>query len=433
MNFINKNWTFTLILCLAMSFVSCKVFENKRVVSNKNGIHDSIMHAKTLVYYNPKHMQLVKEKIKAKDVYFSGHYEELLKAGNIALNYVLDPVTNKTQMPPSKDMHDYLTYAPYRWPDPSKPDGLPWKAIDGIINPVSRGVDTDFNRKTAFFDAIEKLTWSFYFSDDKRFSDKAIDLINGWYLDPKTRVNPNMNFGQGVPGIADGRPAGLHEWKPQAEVINALQIFESKGVLPLHIKTGMHQWLSQYLEWITKDSMAIQAGQTRQNHANYYNHQVVGLMMFLGKKQAAKAIVEDAKLSRIADQILPDGTQPREMGRTRSVHYTAGNLWLLTELILLGRKLDVDLWAYETAEGSSIPKAYAYLVPYIKGEKVWTRTEIREGGAEKAIEHYFLPLFSKASTALGVTLIDPAIKISHKLTYLDALRYPPIEFLDEMK
>ncbi len=425
-----KNRAFLLAFCLAISLGSCKVYDNKRVAANNKSPKMAMSTVGTLIYHNQKHIELVKKKIKDKDANFLRHYNELLKAGNAALDYVLDPVTNKTQVPPSKDMHDYLTYAPYRWPDPSKPDGLPWKAIDGIINPVSRGVDTDFNRKTAFFDAIEKLTWAFYFSDDKRYAEKAIQLIHGWYLDPSTRVNPNMNFGQGVPGIADGRPAGLHEWKPQAEIINALQIFESAGVLPKQVKVGMHGWLSQYLDWITTDSMAIQAGQTRQNHANYYNHQVVGLMMYLGKSNEAKAIVEDAKLSRIADQILPDGTQPREMGRTRSVHYTAGNLWLLTELILLGRKLDVDLWAYETADGSSIPKAYAYLVPYIKGKKVWTRTEIREGGVEKAIEHYFLPLFSKATTALGVSLIDPAIKTGHTLNYLDALRYPPVEYLD---
>ncbi|HEX7498725.1 MAG TPA: hypothetical protein VF524_00315, partial [Polyangia bacterium] len=32
-------------------------------------------------------------------------------------------VTEKTALPPSGDRHDYLSLAPYAWPDPSKPSG----------------------------------------------------------------------------------------------------------------------------------------------------------------------------------------------------------------------------------------------------------------------------------------------------------------------
>ena len=44
-------------------------------------------------------------------------------------------------------------------------------------------------------------------------------------------------------------------------------------------------------------------------------YQVVGLMMYLGKNAEAKTVVEDAKTSRIADQIMLDGTQPQRMAR----------------------------------------------------------------------------------------------------------------------
>lgn len=420
-----KKSVIVLVVITSLNFSACKFNAAKSSSSNET--------SKELIYYNETHIQQVRERIKAKDAYFLKNYEAVLKAGNAALDFEVDPVTNKTQIPPSKDMHDYLTYAPYRWPDPSKSDGLPWIAIDGIINPVSRGADTDYMRKNAFFDAIGNLAWTYYFSEDKRYAEKAIELIKVWYLDAETRVNPNINFGQGVPGIADGRKAGVHEWKPQADVITALQMFEAKGILPAEIKNGMVDWLSEYLHWLTTDTMAISAGFTRQNHANYYNHQVVGLMMYVGRNMEAKAIVEDAKQSRIADQIMPDGTQPREMGRTKSVSYTSGNLWLMTELVLLGRKLEVDLWDYETEDGRSMKKAYDYLVPFVLGTEVWPKKQITEGGAEKAIEDKMLPLFSKASTALEETLIDPDAKAYLKLSPLEALIYPPLEMLPSLR
>lgn len=43
------------------------------------------------------------------------------------------------------------------------------------------------------------------------------------------------------------------------------------------------------------------------------------------------------------------------------------------------------------------------------------------------------PLFSKASTALGVSLIDPNVKAYLELKPLEALLYPPIEMLPEMR
>jgi hypothetical protein len=386
-----------------------------------------------LVFYNEAHLKLVKARIKAKDAYFLKNYEEVIKSGNKALNYIADPVTNKTQLPASKDKHDYMTYAPYAWPDTTKMDGMPWKARDGIVNPVSRGNDTDNNRKTAFFSAIENLVWSYYFSDDKRYADKAIELIRIWYLNPETKVNPNMNFGQAFPGVADGRNAGVHEWKPQSSVITALQMFNNDGILPADVKQGMDEWLSKYLNWLITNPMAISAGFTGQNHANYYNHQVVGLMMYFGETDKAKAVVEDAKLSRIADQIMPDGTQPKEMGRTKSVSYTAGNLWLMTELTILGRKLGIDLWEYESADGRSLKKAYAFLVPYVLNPSDWPKKQISEGGAEKAIEEYMKPLFSKAATVFGIDLIDPKLKAYQKLSPIEALTYPPVEMLPEIK
>lgn len=417
--------------CFLLALTSFAGIANSNLGEIKTKL--GIQAVKELVYYNETHLKLVKAKIKAKDAYFLENYQKFLQLGDKAMTYKADPVTNKTQIPPSKDKHDYLTYAPYRWPDPSKPNGLPWMARDGVVNPVSRGADTDNNRKTAFFEAIENLTWSYYFSDDTKYAKKAIELMRIWYLDPETRVNPNLNFSQAVPGLAEGRNAGVHEWTPQISVITALQLFDTAGILPADVKSGMGQWLSSYLTWLTTNEMAISAGTTGQNHANYYNLQVVGIMMYLDKNTEAKAIVEDAKKSRIADQIMPDGTQPKEMGRTKSVSYTTGNLWLITELTLMGRKLGVDLWTYETEDGRSLKKAYGYLVPFVLKQQEWSKQQITEGGAEKAIEESMKPLFSKASTALGVKLIDSSAQAYLKLRPLDVLLYPPIEMLPEMK
>src|ERR1044072_5271844 len=44
-------------------------------------------------------------------------------------------ITSKATTPPSGDKHDYMSQAPYFWPDPQRPNGLPYIRRDGDRNP----------------------------------------------------------------------------------------------------------------------------------------------------------------------------------------------------------------------------------------------------------------------------------------------------------
>jgi hypothetical protein len=55
----------------------------------------------------------------------------LLKEAHEALTAKAVSVMQKTQLPPSGDRHDYLSIAPYWWPDSTKPGGLPYIRRDG--------------------------------------------------------------------------------------------------------------------------------------------------------------------------------------------------------------------------------------------------------------------------------------------------------------
>ncbi len=49
-------------------------------------------------------------------------------------------VVRKRTLPPSGDVHDYMSIAPYWWPNDRTPDGLPWVQQDGDVNPLSREI-----------------------------------------------------------------------------------------------------------------------------------------------------------------------------------------------------------------------------------------------------------------------------------------------------
>ena len=108
-------------------------------------------------------------------------------------------VTEKTKVPPSGDKHDYMSLAPYFWPDPSKPDGLPYVRKDGKVNPESRDeAANDTLRMRLIGGSVETLALAYFFTKEEKYAAHAARMLRVWFLAPETRMNPNLRFAQAV-------------------------------------------------------------------------------------------------------------------------------------------------------------------------------------------------------------------------------------------
>ena len=134
-------------------------------------------------------------------------------------------VTHKKIVPPSGDVHDYLSFSRYWWPDPDKPDGLPYIRKDGVVNRklIANG---DRVRLGEFCNAVQALSLTGYLLDDERYSRHAAKLVRTWFLDEATQMNPNLNFGQGVPGRATGRGPGIIDTRGFMLVLDAVELLD---------------------------------------------------------------------------------------------------------------------------------------------------------------------------------------------------------------
>ena len=92
---------------------------------------------------------------------------ELRAAADAVRTNAAETVTAKGMNPPSGDKHDYMSFGPYWWPDPTKPDGLPYVRRDGETNPGSLA-DSDRPRLERMVDGVEVLA-----AAAKRFKDHA--------------------------------------------------------------------------------------------------------------------------------------------------------------------------------------------------------------------------------------------------------------------
>jgi hypothetical protein len=298
----------------------------------------------------------------------------LLRDAEAALAAGPFSVIDKQRVPPSGDRHDFLTLAPYWWPDPAKPGGLPYIRRDGEVNPESKR-DTDdvpFGRMT---EAVTTLAAAYRETRNERFASRAALLLRVWFLDAATRMNPNLDFGQGVPGRTTGRGAGIIATRKLVEIIDAARLLADSPSWTDRDRKGLHAWCAAYAQWLKTSKNGREEAEAANNHGTWYEAQLTALLLYTGRQDEAKARCERAR-QRLASQIDPDGRQPRELGRTRSWSYSVMNLDGWFTVARLAEGAGVDLWHYRTPDGRSLRAALDYLAPFAGGHATWPHQQI---------------------------------------------------------
>jgi hypothetical protein len=301
--------------------------------------------------------------------------KQLLKDAETALSAEPVSVMLKTQVPPSGDRHDFMSLGPYWWPDSTKPNGLPYIRRDGERNPEYNTVGDNSNLDR-MVGHVETLALAFTVTRDERYARKAILQLNVWFLDPATRMNPNLNFAQAIKGVNNGRGIGIIETYSFRHLIDGLLLLKQSKEWTREVDRGLNTWFGRYLQWLQESPNGKDESKEKNNHGSAYDIQLSCISLYLGQKDLAKKILSHAGEQRIALQVEPDGSQPLELARTKSWGYSNMNLDALLELARLGERVGIDLWHFRTGDGRSIQKAVDFMLPYAIGEKKWTWTQL---------------------------------------------------------
>ena len=315
--------------------------------------------------------------IKENDIYKKEALQNLLsKADKILKEKKVYSVMDKKQVPPSGDKHDYMSTGPYWWPDPTKSDGLPYIRKDGLRNPEYYEI-TDSQEMDKVEDDAEILALAYYFTKNEKYAQWASQVIKTWFLNSETRQNPNLNFGQAIPGKNTGRGIGIIETRALFRVIDAAILLQGSSSWSKKNHKALKKWFSEYLTWLTESPIGKDEADEHNNHGTHYSVQAIAYALFTNRTEIALAEIEIFK-NRMESQLKADGSQPFELARTKSWDYVNMNLDGYFIVAQLAENYKVDLWQYETKEGKNIKKCVDWLVPYLKNEKKWDYEQIKK-------------------------------------------------------
>jgi hypothetical protein len=307
-----------------------------------------------------------------------------LAEAKTALKTKLVSVVEKNQSPPSGDKHDYFSLAPYWWPDSTKPDGLPYIRRDGQVNPERYAIG-DRDKIGVLSSSVYTLSVAYYITGDETFAVHAVRFIRTWFLDPETRMNPNLTYAQAVKGRNEGRGTGIIDTHGFVRLIDGIKLLELSKEWTKSDDAGIKEWFEAYLRWLRESPNGKDEADAKNNHGSIYDVQTTCYALLLGKEEEARKILREVGKKRIAVQVEPDGSQPLELERTKAYNYSLLNLEALINLARLGERLGVDLWPFKAPNGGSIRKAIDFLVPYTVGTKKWKWDQIIPAEHERMV------------------------------------------------
>lgn len=296
-------------------------------------------------------------------------HDRVLRAASRALAQTPVTLTSTVSTRSPGGPHDYYSEGDYWWPDPANPSG-PYIRRDGHSNPANFVAHRDALIRLSL--AVPALVAAWRLTGDVRFADHAVLHLRAWFIAETTRMNPHLNFAQAITGLNKGRGIGIIDTLQLVEVARAAHILRAaSGSFSSEDQSAVTQWFRDYLHWLTTSANGVSERDERNNHGSCWLLQCLEFASLTGDQDVIAMARERFKTVILPQQISPDGRQNLELARTKPYSYSLFNLDVLSTIGHVLSQHGENLWQFETAGGSGLRRAVAFMAPYIEDKRRW--------------------------------------------------------------
>ncbi len=264
--------------------------------------------------------------------------------------------------------HDFYSEGDYWWPDPAQPGG-PYIQRDGLTNP-----DNFVAHRRAlvrFSVQVPALVAAWKISGDRRYAEHAAAHLRAWFINPDTRLNPNLQYAQAIFGKSTGRGIGIIDTVHLVEVARAIEVLQQGDALYASERQQIQRWFADYLQWLTTSKNGRDEREAKNNHGSCWLLQVAAFAQLTDDQPLLAYARDRFKTVLLPTQLAADGSLPLELKRTKPYGYALFDLEALAALCQILSTPQDNLWTYATPDGRSMAKAIAWLAPYIGDKTKW--------------------------------------------------------------
>lgn len=294
--------------------------------------------------------------------------ERILKAAN---SYLADDPVTVTASHSGRSaggLHDYFSQGDYWWADPANPKG-PWIRRDGYTNPdnfnAHREALIGLGVKAPALVAAWRLT------RDKRYAAHFLKHLRAWFVDPATKMNPNLEYAQAILGVSTGRGTGVIDTLQWTDLVRGLRLMEAAGGLSAAEIAPIKGWFAAYVDWMSTSKNGVEEELAKNNHGACWVLQVAEFAQFANRADLVQLCVDRYKKNLIPDQVEKDGSLPLELARTKPYNYTLFDGDVLTGICQSLSTVRDNLWTFKGPSGAGVAEVMAFQFPFIADKSKW--------------------------------------------------------------
>jgi len=293
--------------------------------------------------------------------------QRVITAADTLIDENVIPITDFACARSAGGLHDYYSEGDYWWPDPVNPEG-PYIRRDGMTNPENFTAHRKAMRRLS--QIVPVLVAAYKITLNPKYADAAIKHLSAWFINEKTRMNPNLMYAQAIKGRVTGRGIGIIDTIHLVEVARAIEVLEQLGYLKSSDSKGLKNWFNDYLSWMTSHPYGLAEKNNGNNHSTCWAMQVAEFSRLTGNKSQLDSVQMFYK-NILLNQMAPDGSFPKEMARTKPYGYMLFNLDAMAMVCQIASTQSVNLWDFSTRDSLNMKKAMNYMFPYIQDKSLW--------------------------------------------------------------
>jgi len=262
--------------------------------------------------------------------------------------------------------HDYFSEGDYWWPDEKNPTG-PYIRHDGLTNPSN--FDDHRKAMVRLSLIVPALAAAWELTGDKKYAAHAERHLRAWFVDPATKMNPNLEYAQAIYNLNNGRGIGIIDTLHLVEPARAATVMANACVLA--DTSAIKSWFSDYLNWMRTSKNGQEERDAKNNHGSCWVMQAAEFARFTNNAETTSWCRERFETVLIPGQVVPDGSLPLELARTKPYSYCLFDLDVLSTICQTLSTEKENLWAFATPDGRGMRKVIAFMFPYIKDKSAW--------------------------------------------------------------